>query len=146
MGNSFPSSVANDCCIVSSYCAFQDRAWLYFLSSLEVLKTFINLPGSCLFSRLRKPISPSFYSQGKVLQTPEHLGGPLASFLHWGVQNWMHYPQLSFLVFFRNLTLDHSRVKNGNTEHVTGLSTNSCSKKSVCLWLYSLFTTLPCSS
>lgn len=53
----------------------------------------------------------------------------------------------SLSAFFPNFILklgteSFSRLKNGNTELGTGLSTRSCSEKSCCLWLYSPFLVL----
>lgn len=140
MGNFFSFQCCNDCCILSSYLAFQGRTWLCFFSSLVSIEGFYQFTWKLSLLGLSKPISSSFYSQGKVLQTPEHPGG-----LPWTHKFISIFPALgsakldalspAFLSsFLQKLdTGSFLRLRNGNREHVIGLTTKSCSRSlSVC--------------
>lgn len=148
MGNFLPSSVVNDCCILSSYPAFQDRAWLCFLGSLVSIEGFYQSAQKLSLLWAEQAHLPQLPLTGQVLQTPEHPGG-----LSWTHKFFSIFLALegagctipSFPFWFSAETWHWIIPQTKEWKH-RGLSTKSCSRKFVCLWLYSLFTTLPSSS
>lgn len=145
MGNFFPSSVVNDCCILSSYPAFQDRAWLYFLSSLVRIVGFYQFTQK-LALQAKQAHLPQFLLTGQSAadswsswwppldaQVYQHflaLGGAKLDALSPGFLS-------SFLQKLH--TGSFLRLKNGNMEHVTGLSTKVIPRSLSVLTLLSFY-------
>lgn len=98
-------SVVRDRCIPSSHPALQDRAWLYFLSSLVSIEGFCQFFLKLSLIQAEQAHLPQLLLTGQELQPPECPGGlhwshlsVSASFLHWEVQNQMQYSSCCLMI------------------------------------------------